>query len=74
MGGRRGWQYVCRGVVVKEKGKSFCRAVCVESKSIQVVWEFLKSEEVVFQFIVFNRFCHGVYSYGVWCVEFDPGL
>lgn len=39
---------VCRGVAVKEKGKSFCRAVCVESKSIQVVWEFLKSEEVVF--------------------------
>lgn len=40
-----------RGVVVKEKGKSFCRVACVESESIQVVWEFLKSEEVVF-----NRF------------------
>lgn len=39
---------VCTGAVVKEKGKSFWRAICVESKPIQVVWEFLKVEAVVF--------------------------
>lgn len=40
------------GAVVKEKGKSFCRAVCMESKPIQVVWKFLKLG--VLCFVVFN--------------------
>lgn len=39
-----------RGVIVKEKWKLFCRAVCVESKSTQVVGEVLK----LGCFIVFN--------------------
>lgn len=36
-------------VVVKEKESHFAELfICVESKTIQVVWEFLKLEVVVF--------------------------